>query len=495
MGILSWLLATPVIAIGLLILTPGSSHRAVRLISALTGAVTLGISLYIYRHFDPAGPALQFDENILWIKALGIRYHVAATGLGVPLLLLTAIVIFCGVLSSWRGIQERVKEFHIFLMLLVTGVFGVFMAMDVFFFFVCYELAVLPMFVLIVIWGSTRKVYSSMKLTLYLLAGSALILVAIFALYVHTGMQTTDLIELKALLAANPPGTTFTAVVFALLFVGLGNLSGLWPFHTWSPDGHVAAPSAASMLHAGVLMKLGAYGILRIAVYLLPEGLRYWADVIVALAFVNILYGAFVAIAQTDMKFVIAYSSVSHMGMVMFGIGMMNEEGFLGASMQMFAHGVMTALFFSCVGAIYDQTHTRHIPSLGGLNQYMPKVIAFFLCGGLAGLGLPGFAGFVAEFLVFWGGFKAHPVVTSIAVIALVLTAYYVLRVFQRAFYGDPKSSKAVDWKHVQDADGVLNLSHSILVGTMLVYGICPRLFLDWAQPDVLAVLAEVTGK
>lgn len=486
-GILTAMWITPMIGVIVLALIPRKHETACRLVSLLAASITVVLSIYIYAHFDPKG-GFQFEENMLWIDYFGVRYHHAVDGLSVPLLLLTSIVIFCGILSSWDGIKQRVKEFHMLMLLLVSGVFGVFMALDTVFFFIFYEIAVLPMYLLIIVWGSTRKEYSSMKLTLYLLFGSVFVLIGLIAVYVHTGMKTTDLIEFKALLASNPPSDLFVHTVFPMLFVGFGILAAIWPFHTWSPDGHVAAPTAASMLHAGVLMKLGAFGILRIAVYLLPAGLRYWADVIVALSLVNIVYGAFVAMSQTDLKFVIGYSSVSHMGVVMFGIGMMNQEGFSGAAFQMFAHGVMTALFFACVGVIYDRAHTRNIHAFGGIYHRMPIVCGAFLCGGLAGLGLPGFAGFVAEFLVFWGAFKAHPAVAAIAVVGLVLTAFYVLRVFQRAFFGKPNPK----WDGLTDSSAIQNVAYAILIGTMLVYGIYPRLFLDVAEADLLKLLASV---
>ncbi len=486
-GILTAMWVTPMIGVFLLVLIPRQYETAIRWVSLLAAAVTVVLSVYIYLHFDRRG-GFQFEENMIWIDYFGVRYHHAVDGLSVPLLLLTSIIIFCGILSSWDGIKQRVKEFHILMLVLVSGVFGVFMALDAVFFFIFYEIAVLPMYLLIIVWGSTRKEYAGMKLTLYLLFGSVFVLIGLIALYVHTGMKTTDLIELKAALLAHPPSDRFIRIIFPMLFVGFGILAGLWPFHTWSPDGHVAAPTAASMLHAGVLMKLGAFGILRVGVYLLPEGLRYWADMIVALSLVNIVYGAFVAIHQTDLKFVIGYSSVSHMGMVMFGIGMMNQEGFFGAAFQMFAHGVMTALFFACVGAIYDRAHTRYIPAFGGIYRKMPIVCSAFLCAGLAGLGLPGLAGFVAEFLVFWGAFKAHPLIASIAVVGLVLTAFYVLRVFQRAFYGEPNPK----WDGLTDSSPVQNTAYAILIGTMMVYGVYPRLFLDVIEADMLRLLSEV---
>ena len=486
-GILTSMWLTPMLGAVLLIFIPRRHETAVRVVSLFAALITLAQSLYVYAHFDPRG-GFQFEENRMWIDYFGIRYHHGADGLSVPLFLLTSIVIFCGILSSWDGIKQRVKEFHMLMLFLVSGVFGVFMSLDGVFFFIFYEIAVLPMYLLIIVWGSTRKEYSGMKLTLYLLFGSVFVLVGLIGIYVQTGMKTTDLLEMKVLLASHPPSDLFVRTIFPMLFLGFGTLAAIWPFHTWSPDGHVAAPTAASMLHAGVLMKLGAFGIMRVAIYLLPEGLRYWADFIIALSLVNIVYGAFVAMQQTDLKFVIGYSSVSHMGVVMFGIAMMNYEGFAGAAFQMFAHGVMTALFFACVGAIYDRAHTRDIHGFGGIYRRMPIVCGAFLCAGLAGLGLPGFAGFVAEFLVFWGAFKAHPVVAAIAVIGLVLTAFYVLRVFQRAFFGPPNPK----WDHLTDSSSIQNVAYAVLIGTMLVYGIYPRLFLDVAESDLRRLLAEV---
>ena len=297
-------------------------------------------------------------------------------------------------LVSWN-IDRRTREYFALLFILVSGVFGVFAAMDLFFLFFFYEVAVLPMYLLIAIWGSTRRGYAAMKLVMYLLAGSILIWVGLLALYHAMGASSFDFVDMQQ--AGFDP--VLARVVFPIFFVGFGVLAGLWPFHTWSPDGHVAAPTAVSMLHAGVLMKLGAYGIIRMGVQLLPSGAQDWLWFFLIIAVINVLYGAFSAMAQRDLKFVIGYSSVSHMGYVLMGIGSLTVIGLDGAVLQMFSHGIMTALLFAMVGVIYDRAHTREISEFGGLARVMPRFSILFIIAGLTSLGLPGLSGFAAEFL------------------------------------------------------------------------------------------------
>jgi NADH-quinone oxidoreductase subunit M len=354
------------------------------------------------------------------------------------------------------------------------------MALDLFFFLFFYEVAVLPMYLLIAVWGSTRKEYGAMKLTLYLLAGTALVVPAVLAIYWAAGMGTFDLTRL----AAATYGRTFQVVVFPFLFVGFGVLAGLWPFHTWSPVGHVAAPTAVSMLHAGVLMKLGAYGILRIAMPVLPEGAAAWADVAAVIATINIVYGAFVALAQTDLKFVIGYSSVSHMGIVLLGLSTRSVDGLNGAVFQMFAHGIMTALFFAAVGYIYDRYHTRDVGRLGGLSSTIPVASAFFIVAALTGAGVPGFASFWAELLVFLGTLKTYPVLAAIVVLALTLTLAYSIRVILLGFFGQPREA----FPPVADIPAWLALPRAILVAVLLILGFWPRLALDVIDPAVRAL-------
>jgi NADH-quinone oxidoreductase subunit M len=478
-GPLSWLLLCPVVALAAILVIPGSNPRAIKVAAALGGLAATLITGLICLRFDPAAPGYQLLEHAPWIPAVGIEWHNGVDGINLPLLALTSIVFLTGVLVMWE-LQERVKEYFAFMTLLVTGVYGVFMSLDLFFFLFFYEVAVLPMYLLIAVWGSTRKEYGAMKLTLYLLAGTALVVPAALAIHWAAGLGTFDLTRL----AGVEYGRTFQLVVYPFLFLGFGVLAGLWPFHTWSPVGHVAAPTAVSMLHAGVLMKLGAYGILRVGMVLLPEGAHWWAPAAATFATINIVYGAFVALAQTDLKFVIGYSSVSHMGIVLLGLATLSVDGINGAVFQMFSHGIMTALFFAAVGYIYDRYHTRDVAKLGGLSTAVPVASSFFIIAALTGAGVPGFASFWAELLVFLGALKTYPLHAAIVVFALVFTLAYSIRVILLAFFGQPKEAHP----EVADIPAFLALPRAILVAVLLILGFWPRLILDVIDPAVQAL-------
>ena len=414
---------------------PSGAKDAMRWTSLVCSFLSLVVALLVYLAYDPNGPTFQFVERAEWVPALGISYFVGADGISLAMLILNGFVIFTGSMISWN-IETRVKEYFVLLLILVVGVYGVFMSLDLFLFFVFYELAVLPMYLLIGIWGSTRKEYGAMKLTLYLMIGSAFIIVGMLAVYFGSGLRTFDLIAL----ANFRPGfsTSFQFAFFMPMFVGFAILAGMFPFHTWSPTGHVAAPTAVSMLHAGVLMKLGAYGCLRAAIFLMPEGAQMWAPVIIVLTLLNVVYGAYIAMAQRDFKYVIGYSSVSHMGFVVMGLATMNIYGLGGAVLQMFAHGVMTALFFAVVGRmVYDRTHTRQLPELGGLAYVFPFAAVMFILGGLSSMGMPGTGGFYAEFNIFIGVWNRFPLVAILAGISIPITAAYILRVIRQVFFGE----------------------------------------------------------
>jgi NADH-quinone oxidoreductase subunit M len=482
--LLTILLACPVVGLALILVTPGRYPGAIRRIAAASGVAALAVVAVLWVRFDPATPGYQFVEQWSWVPSLGIDWHHGVDGLNLPLLALTSVVYLTGVLVMWE-LQERVKEYFAFMTLLVVGVFGVFMTLDLFFFVFYYEVAVLPMYLLIAIWGSTRKEYGAMKLTLYLLVGTALVVPAALAVYWGAGLGTFDLTRL----AAVHYGRTFQLVVYPFLFVGFGILAGLWPLHTWSPVGHVAAPTAVSMLHAGVLMKLGAYGILRVAMPVLPQGAHYWALATAILATVNIVYGAFVALAQTDLKFVIGYSSVSHMGIVLLGLSTLSEAGINGAVFQMFSHGIMTALFFAAVGYIYDRLHTREIGKLGGLSHAIPVASAFFIIAALTGAGVPGFSSFWAELLVFLGTLRVFPALAVIVVLALTITLAYSIRVIVLAFFGQPREAHPP----VADISPFLALPRAILVGFLLLFGFVPSLILDVIEPATRALVRAIS--
>ncbi len=367
---LSIIVFIPMVSALMLLLFKPEQKKAIR-ITALTAALfALALSIWVYFAYDKAAAGYQFIEKYTWMPLMGISLHFGVDGLSVPLVLLTGIVMVTGVMISW-GIEDRPREFFAFLFLLASGVFGVFVSLDLFMLFFFYEIAVFPMFLLIAIWGwiKTRE-YAAMKLTLYLFIGSVISLIGALVMFWTSGAHTFDMLVLETVKFS----PVFQKIWFLPVFLGFAILGGIFPFHNWSPDGHVAAPTAVSMFHAGVLMKLGAFAALRVGIMLLPEGARFWAPLIMGLALVNIVYGAFIASVQTDFKYVIGFSSVSHMGLVMMGFATLKPEGLIGAGVQMFSHGVMTALFFAAVGMVYDRAHTRDIPKLGGMVKPLPLV-------------------------------------------------------------------------------------------------------------------------
>jgi len=434
--ILSVIVFTPLVTSLLILLMKPERKTEVRVAALAAASFALLLSIWVFISYDKTAAGYQFLEKYSWLPALGISYHVGVDGMSAPLVLLTGVVMFTGVLISW-GIDDRPREFFAFLFLLAGGVFGVFVSLDLFMLFFFYEIAVFPMYLLIVIWGWVKtSEYAAMKLTLYLFLGSVMALVGALAMYwvnyQNTGILTFDMLQLEK---AGFSGQ-FQYIWFMPVFMGFAILGGIFPFHNWSPDGHVAAPTAVSMFHAGVLMKLGAFAALRVGVMLLPEGAKQWAWLIFILAMVNVVYGAFIAMIQTDLKYVIGFSSVSHMGLVMLGIATLTPEGLTGAGLQMFSHGVMTALFFASVGMIYDRAHTRMIPELGGMVKALPFVAIAFTVGGLVGMGMPGFSGFVAEFPIFMGVWKTQWLAAVIASISIIVTAAYILIAVRKVFFG-----------------------------------------------------------
>jgi NADH-quinone oxidoreductase subunit M len=477
---LSCMLLAPPTGLLILLCLREEQKFLIRAVSLVAAGVSLALAIYTFASYDRSLGGVQFVEKYTWVKTFGITFHVGVEGLNAPLLLLTGIVIFTGVLTMWE-LEERTKEYFIWMLALVTGVFGVFMSYDLFMFFLFYEVAVVPMYILILVWGSTRKEYAAMKLTLYLMAGSGLIIPGILLLYASSGLQTFDMIRLHA--AHFAPWTQ--KVAFVMLFFGFGVLAAVWPFHTWSPVGHVAAPTAVSMLHAGVLMKLGSFAILRVAMFLCPAGFQYWAQLMALLATVGIVYGVFVGLAQTDLKYVIGYSSVSHMGIVCLGLSTGSVDGLDGSVFQMFAHGIMTALFFSSVGFIYDRTHTRDIHELGGFSKIMPVASAFFITAALCGAGVPGMASFWAELLVFIATVKVYPVRGLLAIAALVVGALFALRVVQNSFYNEPNPK----FIHFEDVSPFLGLPRMILIGVLIFFGFFPQLMVGTIKTAVIPFL------
>lgn len=485
--ILSIIVFTPIVMALVIFMLPSERHGLIRGF-ALTGALfAAGLSVVAYFSYDQVAGGYQFVEKSAWVPALGIDYHVGGDGMNLPLVLLTGVVIVTGVLISW-GIDDRPREFFGFLFILATGVFGVFVSLDLFQLFFFYEIAVFPMYLLIAIWGwKVTREYAAMKLTLYLFIGSVVSLVGALAMYFASGLGTFNMLELEQ--AAFSPA--FQRLWFPFVFLGFAVLGGLFPFHNWSPDGHVAAPTAVSMFHAGVLMKLGAFAALRVGIMLLPEGARFWAPVILVLATINVIYGAFIASVQTDFKYVIGFSSVSHMGLVMLGFATLNLDGLTGAGLQMFSHGVMTALFFAVVGMVYDQAHTREIPKLGGFSKLMPLVAVAFIIGGLVSMGMPGFSGFVAEFPIFLGLWQVQPIVALIAALGIVITASYIMRVVSGVFFGAMPADLVGHIGPIRSQDKVALV---VLAGLLVLIGIYPAVMAPMVQSGANAVLRVLGG-
>ena len=485
--ILSVIVFTPIVAGLLIFLMPGERKTEIRVTALAAAAFALALSIWVYFSYDTAAAGYQFVEKYNWLPQLGISYYVGVDGLNTPLLLLTGVVMFTGVLISW-GIDDRPREFFGFLFILATGVFGVFVALDMFMLFFFYEIAVFPMYLLIAIWGwKVSREYAAMKLTLYLFIGSVISLVGGLAMYFTSGLGTFDMIALE--------GAGFTLAFqkfwFPFVFMGFAVLGGIWPFHNWSPDGHVAAPTAVSMFHAGVLMKLGAFAALRVGIMLLPEGAKFWMPWVILLTIVNVVYGAFIAMVQQDMKYVIGFSSVSHMGLVAMGFATLNREGMIGAGVQMFSHGVMTALFFAVVGMIYDRAHTRQIPELGGFAKKMPLVAVAFVVGGLVSMGMPGFSGFVAEFPIFMGVWKYQPWIAVVSGVSIVITASYIIRIITSVFFGKMPESYA---DHISDVTVLDKVALVLLAGILIIVGVFPSVMVPMVETGVENILRLLGG-
>jgi len=484
---LSIIVFTPMVAALVLLMIKPEQKKAIRVIALTAALLALTLSIWVYFAYDKTSAGYQFIEKYTWMPMLGISLHFGVDGLSVPLVLLTGIVMVTGVMISW-GIDDRPREFFAFLFILASGVFGVFASLDLFMLFFFYEIAVFPMFLLIVIWGwiKTRE-YAAMKLTLYLFIGSVISMIGALVMFWSSGANTFDMLILETVKFT----PDFQKIWFLPVFLGFAVLGGIFPFHNWSPDGHVAAPTAVSMFHAGVLMKLGAFAALRVGIMLLPVGAKFWAPLIMGLALVNIVYGAFIASVQTDFKYVIGFSSVSHMGLVMMGFATLKPEGLFGAGVQMFSHGIMTALFFAAVGMVYDRAHTRDIPKLGGMIKPLPLVGIGVIIGSLVSMGMPGFSGFVAEFPIFMGVWKTQWVVAVIAAISIVVTASYVLLVIRRVFFGKiPDEFEG----HIIPINLLDKIALVMLMALMVGIGLFPALMVPWVQSGVQHVLILLGG-
>ena len=470
------------------------NKQQVKWVSLAGATVQIIISLFLfvyYRNEVAAGNTAQmlFQQNYEWFTALHIGFHLGVDGISVAMILLTAFVVIAGILVSWN-IEKMTKEFYFLLLLLSLGAYGFFISLDLFMLFFFLEIAVIPKYLLIGIWGSGNKEYSANKLALMLMGGSALVLVGLLGLYFSGSERTFDLMKLSQ---TNIP-VTVQMICFPLLFVGFGVFSGLFPFHTWVPDGHSSAPTAGSMFLAGISMKLGGYGCLRVATYLLPEGAKEYANIIIILSTIGILYGAFVTMMQKDLKYINAYSSVSHCGFVLLGIGMLTKTAITGAVIQMVSHGLMTALFFAVIGMIYQRTHTRMIDEMGGLLKKLPFIITVLFIVGFCSLGLPGLSGFVAEITVFMGSWEhpdaLHRIITILACMSIVVTAVYILRAVTKVAMGPIKET----FSHLKDAAWNEKLAAVILLFGIIAIGVAPFWLNDLIRPGAQIIMQKITG-
>ncbi|MBI4249355.1 MAG: NADH-quinone oxidoreductase subunit M [Elusimicrobia bacterium] len=483
MGLLTLTMIIPLAGAVLVLLLPDNSKKAIHGVSLGATALSFLVSVYLFVVFDRSSSGMQFVERANWIPAFDIHYFFGVDGLSMPLVILTTLLSFVSVIAS-LGIDKRIKEYFFWFQLLEAGMLGVFMSLDFFLFYVFWEVMLVPMYFLIGVWGGPKKEYASIKFFLYTLFGSVFMLLAMLALYFSSSPRTFDLLEL----AKQHPAWSreFQIWVFLALYVGFAIKVPVFPFHTWLPLAHVEAPTAVSVLLAGVLLKMGVYGFLRVSFPILPAATTWFMPFLAALALVNIVYGAFCAMAQTDMKKMVAYSSVNHMGYCLLGLAAASATGFNGAVFQMITHGVITGSLFLLVGVIYDRAHTRDINVFGGLGAKLPVFTGLMTVGCMASLGLPGLAGFVSEFLCFLGGFGSWRIVTAFAVLGILITAAFFLRMIQKVFLG-PLNSQ---WAHLEEISARELYAIVPLTILTIVLGIWPRLALDMMNPTVTQIAA-----
>ena len=484
-NLLSWIVFSPLAgALACLFVPKSKTEWLKRIATGVTGfSLLLGFCLWV--GFDPSNPGIQFLEKHVWISQIGVHYTLGVDGISFPMVVLTLLLSLLACVGSF-GIKEREKEYYFLYLLLVTGMLGTFLALDLFFFYVFWEVVLVPMYFLIGIWGGPRKEYAAIKFFLYTLAGSLFMLLGVLALYFHQSPHTFDMLAL----AGRTYPLLFQQFVFLAFFLGFAIKVPVFPFHTWLPDAHVEAPTPVSVLLAGVLLKMGAYGFFRISYPILPEGARWFGPAMGVLAVIGIIYGGFVALAQTDFKKMVAYSSVSHMGFVLLGLAAFTSNGFNGALLQMFNHGMITGGLFLLVGVLYDRAHLRDLNAFGGLGARMTVYSGILIFFSLASLGLPGLSGFVSEFLCLLGTFPVYRWFAVLASIGILLAATYLLYMIQRVLLGplDPK------WSKLSDINRREIFTLAPLMVPILVIGIYPKIILNYLAPTLKALLAKFGG-
>jgi len=494
--ILSWMTFFPVIGAAVIAFIPSERKEVIKTVAAAAAAVPLILAVQLFINFDRGSSAFQFVEHYTWIKAFNIEYFMGIDGLSVPMVLLTAFLSFLCIIASWK-IDKAVKGYFALFLILEAGMMGVFVSLDFFLFYVFWEVMLLPMYFLIGVWGGPRREYAAIKFFLYTLAGSVLMLLAMIALYLNvsdpvTGGHTFNMLHMFD--QANHSDwlnlTNIRHIIWIALFIGFAIKVPIFPFHTWLPDAHVEAPTAVSVILAGVLLKMGTYGILRISYPMLPDQAAWFSFTLAVLGCINILYGAYCAMAQSDMKKLVAYSSVSHMGYVLLGMSAMTSAGINGAVFQMFNHGTITAMMFLCVGVIYDRAHTREINGFGGLGLQMPIYFSVFSFALFAALGLPGLSGFVSEAMIFMGVFPVYRTVAIISALGIIIGAAYVLWMLQRVFLG-PKNEK---WDSLPDINSREMFTLVPIGIIVLLLGVYPMPVLDLMKVTLNNLIKVVAG-
>ncbi len=491
MPILTIILFLPALGAIVLGLLP-RSDRGIKVTAAVFSGIAFVLAFWVFAAFDRSATGLQFVEQVSWIPAINAQYFLGVDGLSVMLLFLTTFLGFLSVFISW-SITTRVREYFIWLLILETSLIGVFVSLDFLLFFVFWEIEMIPMYFLISIWGTPpplgRKEYSAIKYILYTFTGSAMLLAGILVTYFQTG--SWNMMEIGGL--ATGLGMGMQTLMFFLIFFCFAVKLPMFPLHTWLPDAHTDAPTAGSVILAGVLIKMGGYGMIRACVSMFPGVARDYAPLLVTLAVVSIIYGAVVTLRQTDLKRLIAYSSISHMGYVLLGIFALTQLSITGAALQMFSHGLITGLLFAMVGIVYEHSHERRIPLMGGLARQMPIAAVIFIVAGLASLGLPTTSGFAAEFITFMGSFSssafpAIQVYTAIGILGIVLTAGYILWMLERVFYKEPRE----EFNDVPDADGRERAVIFTFIAVIMIIGIFPQILTDIIKVAVLPIAQAV---
>lgn len=481
--IISMLLVFPLLAAVVTAILPKNNARLIKGWAFVAVAVEFVLSLYLLANFVPNTSQMQFVEFVPWIPQIGISYHVGIDGLSFWLVMLTTFLMLIAIPASFSEINDRIKEYVIFFLILETAMLGVFVALDVFLFYVFWEFSLIPMAFLIGIWGHERRIYAAVKFILFTMTGSLLMLVAIIVLYFATGARTFDLIELQKMITP----ASLQPWLFAAFALAFAIKVPMFPLHTWLPDAHVQAPTAGSIILAGVLLKLGAYGFIRYCLTLFPDASRQFAPVLIVLAIIGIIYGAMVAAMQKDLKSLVAYSSVSHMGFIILGIFVFSQQAMSGAILQMVNHGISTGALFLLVGLLYERRHTRLIAEFGGLQKVIPLFSFLLLVVMFSSMGLPGLNGFVGEFLILLGAWSASPVYTMFAAVGVILAAIYLLWAYQRAMQGPVTNEKN---KHLPDLNRRELVLVAVMIALIVVIGVLPNLLLNPMQASISELLS-----